>query len=206
MPAPRPAFALSGVILAGGNSSRMGRDKAFLPFPAPDGPPLLAHQAALLRSLGIDDLLVSGRSGVDYSSVMPDARIVLDTVSDAGPIAGITAALRVARHPWLVVVAIDIPFLTTDYLRKLIALSEGSIGTVPHGTRGFEPLVALYPKTLVPILESSIQQGRFSLQRLLVKLAEDNIIKPVKIDHPEASIFINCNSPADLGRPPRSVS
>jgi hypothetical protein len=64
---------VSGLILAGGRSSRMGRDKAFLPFPAPDGPPLIARQAALLRSLGIDDLLISGRAGVEYTTTVPAA-------------------------------------------------------------------------------------------------------------------------------------
>ena len=127
----------------------MGRDKAFLPFPPPDGPPLIARQAAVLRSLGIHDLLISGRPDVDYTTTIPDARIVTDTLADAGPLAGLTAILTAARHPWVLVLAVDLPHLTPAYLRTLVATGAGRTGVVFHGPHGYEPLAALYPRTLL---------------------------------------------------------
>jgi molybdopterin-guanine dinucleotide biosynthesis protein A len=193
-----PDLGLSGAILAGGQSTRMGRDKAFLPFPAPDGPPLIAHQCALLRDLGIDDLLISGRPDTDYASAVPHARVVLDTQSDSGPLAGLAAVLAAARHPRVLVMAIDHPRMTANYLRKLIHISNQSTGVVPSGPHGFEPLIAIYPCSLLPHIQQALVTGQFSLQTLLTKAIKSSVIQSVKLDEDELPLFANWNTPQDL--------
>ena len=191
-------FPVSGAILAGGRSSRMGRDKAFLPFPAPDGPSLIARQAGLLRSLGITDLLISGRPDTDYATAVPDARVVTDTLADAGPLAGLAAILASARHPWVLIIAVDLPFLTPAYLQKLLAAASDGVGVVPHGSQGYEPLVALYPRSLLPLVETALASAQFSLQLLLQSATQQYLIEPLQLVETELTLFTNWNTPADI--------
>lgn len=179
----------------------MGRDKAFLPFPAPDGPPLLARQAALLRTLGITDLLISGRPHTDYATAVPDARVVTDTLANAGPLAGLAVILAAARHPWVVIIAVDLPFLTPAYLQKLLATGSGRIGVVPRGPHGYEPLVALYPRSLLPLVETALASRQLRLQILLQSATQAALIKPLAITAAELTLFANWNTPADTQRP-----
>lgn len=201
-PPDTSAFPVSGGILAGGRSSRMGRDKAFLPFPSPDGPPLIARQAALLRSLGIRDLIVSGRDGIDYTAAVPEARVVTDVISDSGPLAGLAAILAAARHPWILVVAVDLPRMNAFYLRKLLSISDGQSGVVPRGPHGFEPLVAVYPRHALTRLKICLETRQLGLQSLLNKMTESTDFKSVDIMETELPLFLNWNSPADMAREP----
>jgi molybdopterin-guanine dinucleotide biosynthesis protein A len=175
----------------------MGRDKAFLATP-PEGTLLIDRQTALLRSLGSDDLLISGRAGVDYR--VSDARSVADSVPECGPLAGIAALLAAARHPWLLVIAVDLPHLTSPYLEKLIASGAGPSGAVPSGNDGYEPLVALYPKSLLPVFERALAEGRFSLQPLLRTAVADGSLRSLAIEPSERTQFVNWNAPEDIGR------
>lgn len=186
------SFPLSGAILAGGRSSRMGRDKAFVSI---HGQTLVAHQAALLRSLGIDDLILSGRPEIDYG--IPDARLVTDTVPDAGPLAGLAAILNAARHPWVLVLAVDLPKLTPAYLQTLLNVGAGRIGVVPHGPHGYEPLAALYPRSLLPRVETALAAGRRSLQNLIAESVQLADLNKVEIDATDLPLFANWNTPQD---------
>ena len=170
----------------------MGRDKAFIPL---HGQTLVAHQAALLRSLGIDDLILSGRPDIDYG--IPDARLVTDTVPDAGPLAGLAAILKAARHPWVLVLAVDLPKITPAYLQTLLITGSGRIGVVPHGPHGYEPLAALYPRSLLPRMESCLAEGRFSLQSLIEKSVQLAELKKVEITPDDLPQFANWNTPQD---------
>lgn len=170
----------------------MGRDKAFIPI---HGQTLVAHQAALLRSLGIDDLIISGRPDVDYA--IPDARLVTDTLTDAGPLAGLAAILTAARQPWVLVLAVDLPKLTPTYLQTLLDIGAGRIGVVPHGPRGYEPLAALYPRGLLPRVEAALAEGRLSLQHLIDKSVQQADLKKVEISPADLPQFANWNTPQD---------
>jgi molybdopterin-guanine dinucleotide biosynthesis protein A len=193
--APLP-FPVSGAILAGGRSSRMGRNKAFLPCP-PDGTPLIVRQANLLRSLGISDLLISGRAGIDYA--IRDARIVIDSVPDAGPLAGLAAVFTAARHSWVLVIAVDMPRLTTSYLQKLLTTGAGRIGVIPQGSQGYEPLVALYPRSLLSEIESALDKGdSLSLQNLIHTGMTRLLLSPLPILPSEADVFTNWNTQNDI--------
>lgn len=173
----------------------MGTDKAFL---ALDGVPLVARQTALLRAVGLDDILISGRAGIDYTAIAPDARVVLDPVSDAGPLAGLAALLDVARHPWVLVIAVDLPFLTPDYLRKLLATGGGRVGVVAEGPRGFEPLVALYPRALLTPIHAALTEKNFQLQALLRNAVDAGLMASIHITDVERPLFANWNTPADV--------
>lgn len=112
----------SALLLAGGRSTRMGRDKALLPHPV-SGLPLLAHQAALLRSLpGCAELLLSAPADRGYALDGPlaGARLVADAAPDCGPLAGLAAGLSAATQPRLLVLAVDLPFVAADLLVRLL--------------------------------------------------------------------------------------
>jgi len=98
---------ITAVILAGGKSSRMGRDKAFLPF---RGQPLIEHALQVVREAGAAEVLISGRPEQDFSHY--DCPVLLDLESDCGPLGGIERGLAVAAHPLVLILAVDLPHMT----------------------------------------------------------------------------------------------
>ncbi len=188
-----PSFPFSAAIIAGGRSSRMGRDKAFLPIA---GQSLIARQAALLRSLGTDDLIISGRPGIDYG--VADARLVHDPIPDAGPLAGLVSVLSAARHPWVLVIAVDLPRLDATFLNRLLALGAGRTGVVPHGPHGYEPLAALYPRALLLKAEAALQSGAYALHTLVEHAEELALVTQLKLEHADLNVLANYNTPDDL--------
>lgn len=174
----------------------MGRDKAFLTFPPGSGETLIARQAALLRSVGIVELIISGRPNVDYS--VPTARIVTDTVDNAGPLAGLAAILAASRQPWVLVVAVDLPFLTSAYLERMLLAGAGHTGVVPHGPHGYEPLVALYPRTLLAAADTALANRQLSLQALIQAGVATSELKSLGISAADIPLFANWNNPADV--------
>ncbi|MFA6288759.1 MAG: molybdenum cofactor guanylyltransferase [Opitutaceae bacterium] len=188
-----PSFLFSGAIIAGGRSSRMGRDKAFIPV---DGQPLVSRQAALLRSLGTDDLIISGRPGTDYG--VTGVRVVHDPIPDAGPLAGLVAVLSAARHPWVIVVAVDLPRLDAAFLNRLLTLGGGHTGVVPHGPHGYEPLAALYPRALLPEAEAALQRGEYALHTLVENARALSLIHLLPLGEEDSFALKNWNSPGDV--------
>ncbi len=185
-------FTFSGAILAGGRSSRMGRDKAFLPV---GGEPLIARQARLLREAGCSELIISGLPNVDYG--IPNALVVYDSVQDAGPLAGLAAMLSAARHPWVLVIAVDLPCLDPTFLRRLLSLGAGRTGAVPHVPHGFEPLTALYPRTLLLEAEEALAAGNYSLQTLVTAVEKLSLVKRLELSPSEQAALVNWNKPQD---------
>ncbi len=189
---PSSAFPFSGAILAGGRSSRMGRDKAFLPI---DGQPLIARQAALLREVGCPDLIISGRPGIDYG--VADARLVHDPIPDAGPLAGLVSVLSAARHPWVLVIAVDLPRLDATFLNRLLALGAGRTGVVTHGPHGYEPLAALYPRALLLEAEAALQRGAYALHILVEHAEKLALVTRLKLEPGDINVLANYNTPDD---------
>jgi molybdopterin-guanine dinucleotide biosynthesis protein A len=109
---------VSAIVLAGGQSRRMGRDKALIDY---QGRPIIAHVVDTLRALSDDIAVVSNRSEL-YSPF--GARVVADYEPPCGPLGGIAAGLQTAQHPLAVVVACDMPFLNVTLLRWLINLPK----------------------------------------------------------------------------------
>jgi molybdopterin-guanine dinucleotide biosynthesis protein A len=195
----------SAVILAGGQSSRMGRDKATVEL---GGQTLLARQIALARSVGATELFISGRAGIDYDTTA--ARILTDRFANAGPLAGIERALAEMSTAHLLVLAVDMPRLTKELLQKLALACEKECGAVPEMRGHIEPLVAFYPRRTHDIAVSMLMEAQSNANHRSPGPTDfarcgvtAGILRVVPLSEAEADLFANVNAPADL--PPESM-
>jgi molybdopterin-guanine dinucleotide biosynthesis protein A len=127
--------------------------------------------------------------------VPAEVAVVHDSVPDAGPLAGIVAALAKCRGAHLLVLAVDLPRMEPVWFAQLAAACTPGRGAV--GRRGgfYEPLAAIYPRGLLPAAEQALARGDFSLQHLIT--AAGDLMAAREITDAEASWFENWNEPAE---------
>ncbi len=181
----------SAVILAGGKSSRMGRDKAFLEI---GGRTLLHRQIDTLVAAGANDILISGRADVDYSAF--GCRVLTDQFPETGPLAGIHAALKDSQQALTLVLAVDLPEMNEMFLRSLL-MAATDRGVIPHVTGQVEPLAAVYPHSALPIAEQMILQQNFSVRAFAAACVQAGLATYEEVSVEFARLFKNLNSPAD---------
>ena len=154
---------ISGFILAGGKSRRMGTDKALLSF---QGKPLLEHMIGLIVP-SCNEVFISGQNS-DYAGF--DVEMIPDLYSDCGPIAGIFSALTYSGSDWNLMVSVDVPFVNEELFHLLISNIGVYDCIIPQHTSGVEPLIALYNRRTLPIIEEMIKSGDYRLTNLLSKI------------------------------------
>lgn len=181
------------VILAGGKSSRMNRDKAFLNV---DGRTLLARQIELVRLAGAAKIFISGRSGKDYAGF--NCPVLEDKFQDAGPLAGIERALGAATTPLLLVVAVDLPNMTGDLLATLFSRCRENAGAIPQIEGKIEPLVAFYPKAAYPLLMKFLGEKSNAVKDFATGCAGSGLATIIDLPADHANLFVNWNSPEDM--------
>ncbi len=188
----------SAVVLCGGESRRMGgADKALIDF---GGRPLAARVFDALRPLSDDLLVVSNRP--DRFAAF-GVRVVADWDPPCGPLGGIAAGLRAARHELAIVAACDLPFLDGTFLLTLAGKADatGADAVVPLLDGQYEPLHAVYRKSCLAAIERSLAAGDnrafafFDAVRLVtMPEAEWRLIDP------DGLSLANVNTPEDLER------
>jgi molybdopterin-guanine dinucleotide biosynthesis protein A len=186
----------SAVILAGGKSSRMGCDKAWLPL---DGQPLLAQQIAVVRKLKPVELFISGRADTDYSSL--GCPVLTDEFADAGPLAGIAAGLKAASAPLVLVLAVDMPDMTSGALRRLLERCTPGVGIVPRVNHRVEPLAAYYPKAAAPLAVDLLKRQLRAVRTFAEQCKQAGLVAVHDAAEADWKCFANWNSPADLPLP-----
>jgi molybdenum cofactor guanylyltransferase len=134
-------MTLSAVLLAGGESRRMGRDKATIVF---RGEPLWQRQLALLRSLRPEKTYVSVREEPSWLPL--ETELLLDEPPFSGPLGGLTRAFASMQTSHLVVLAVDMPFMTILQMKALWNLAAIGRGVLPMVGARAEPLAAIYPR------------------------------------------------------------
>jgi molybdopterin-guanine dinucleotide biosynthesis protein A len=182
----------SAALLAGGKSSRMGRDKAFIEM---DGVALWRRQLAILRQLSPDELFISGPPHRDWMD--EGLRGVTDAEENVGPLAGVVAGLRQCSSPLLLVLAIDLPNMTANFCRSLLELSNDGRGVVPRRQR-FEPLAAIYPVGSLTLAEEALREGNYSMQNFVARALSKGLITEHVISQDEEPLFRNINTSEDL--------
>ncbi len=185
----------SAALIAGGKSTRMGRDKAALVFA---GRPLWQAQLAALSATHPAELFVAGKCAPISD---PAVEIIPDFRTDCGPLGGIAAALLRARSPWLLVLAVDMPAMTPDFLANLVRSSaERGHGLVPTVDGKWEPLAAVYPTSCATIAEQMLEQGRFALHHFIEAACDAGLLAPYPVAESDAALFANLNTPSDAAR------
>jgi len=186
-------MTISAVLLAGGKSSRMGRDKATLSF---RGDPLWKTQLGLLRKVQPAKLFVSAQTDPAWRPV--DVAFIPDQEPSRGPLSGIVAALSLINTEHLLVLAIDVPFMSEAYLRGLGERCEPGRGIVPMIESRAEPLVAIYSRNLAVEFAEALATQDFALQPVIRKLITLGKLHPVEVRPEEVPLFRNLKEPDDL--------
>jgi len=184
---------LSAVLLAGGESRRMGTDKATFLF---RGKPLWQVQLDLLRELRPAEILLSARSDPDWRPA--DVEFVADEPPSRGPLSGVAASLGRIRTRHLLTLAIDMPFMSEKYLRSLCDQIEPQRGVLPMIGGRAEPLAAIYPEGARVDLVAALSGLDFSLQTVTQRLVAAGKLQPVSVEKEDQDFFRNINEPADL--------
>jgi molybdopterin-guanine dinucleotide biosynthesis protein A len=152
---------LTGIILAGGKSSRMGREKGLVDF---RGKPLIQYGLDLLSHYTERTLISSSNS--DYLSF--GFEIIPDPVVGQGPAAGIAAALKSSRSVWNIVIACDLPFLQPELIDCLLENTGSCQAVIPVHNGVMEPLAGIYHQELAGHFEIAIDSGELALHRILL--------------------------------------
>lgn len=192
----------SGIVLAGGKSKRMGKDKRRVLF---HGSTLLETSVNRLRNI-TDELIVvtcEEKEGFDIG----DVRFVKDLQKNKGPMIGILSGLSEMKNSYGIVTTVDNPLIPEEFLNYMKEEAIGYDLTVPKWKRGTEPLVAVYSKNLIPVMNEWIKKGKNLAPHLLtqepnlrVRFVEEEEID--KFGDPEI-IFLNINTESDLRKAER---
>jgi molybdopterin-guanine dinucleotide biosynthesis protein A len=185
-------------IQAGGKSSRMGQDKALLPFL---GQPLIQRVMQRLSSIA-DEILVTSNNPVDYKFL--NIPIFTDIIPDAGALGGLYTALKASTHSCVAVVGCDLPFANPDLLgfcRDILQENDYD-AVIPMGEKGVEPLHAVYRVSgCLLAVEHALNAGK---RRMISWHDQANIhILPRDITthyDPQGIAFFNVNTPAEFKR------
>src|SRR2546423_6966686 len=185
-------MTFSAVLLAGGESRRMGRDKATMKF---EGEPLWRRQMQLLRALDPQKLFVSARTKPEW--LPDDARLLVDDPPSRGPISGLTKALTAMRTTHLIALAVDMPFMTVDELGRSLEFVTENRDFVPLIGKRAEPLAAIYPALAADDFKAALGGEDFSLQRLVVNLMVDQKVAVRPVPAEAVDFYRSVNAPRD---------
>src|SRR4051794_30997867 len=186
-------MTLSGVLLAGGESRRMGQDKATLVF---RGKPLWRRQMETLRKVGPAEIFVSARRDPDWRP--DDVLFVPDHRPWCGPLGGLLSTLERMNTTHLLALAIDVPFMTEAFLNSMITRLTAGCGVVPRTGERFEPVAAIFPRETHAELAEALRNKNFALQRIARRLIDRKLLTEFDVSDTDRALFQNLNDPSDF--------
>ena len=190
-------FDITGILLAGGKSRRMGSDKRYLVL---GGETLFVRTLSVLQQMFQEVVVVL--SNLDFEVKQPDVRVVTDLIPNCATVGGLYTGLYYATRPKVFVVACDMPFLQPPVINYLCSISPGSDITLVHLAAGIQPMHALYSKKCLPIFENMIKTENFQLKSianettLSIRIVQESEIQS---RDPHLLSFFNLNTPEDVG-------
>jgi len=188
---------LDGIVLAGGQSRRLGADKALLSL---GGAPLLQTVVQRVSEVCPRVIVAVDRPG-RYRRLRLPARFVADASPGLGPLSGLQSGLRACSMEYALVVACDLPFLNVELLRYMAGLPRSYQALVPRSAGRDHPLHAVYARSCLPEVDALLAAGGGSMQQLLDRLDVRRLDERDlhQID-PNGLSLLNLNEEADLER------
>ena len=187
---------MAGVLLAGGRSRRMGRDKRFIEL---GGMTLFERTLRVFESVFDEILIVVAQPGESLGN--PAHRVVSDRVPNCGSLGGLYTGLHYAGRPRVFAAACDMPFLDPAVIRLMSDLDREADIVMPRLATGLQPMHAVYSKTCLAHLEAMIERRQLEIHTLTghaalrIRFVEEEQVRPV--DRRLLS-FVNINRPEDL--------
>ncbi|RCJ28371.1 molybdenum cofactor guanylyltransferase [Nostoc sp. ATCC 43529] len=190
---------LTAIVLAGGQSSRMGEDKAVIPI---QGVPLLQRVCAIAKGCADSVYIVTPWPERYQHLLLPGCEFIQEvpspctSVETHGPLVGFAQGLAQVETEWVLLLACDLPKLRVEVLQewatRLDSVRDDAIAALAHHPKGWEPLCGFYRRCCLPQLLDFINQGGRSFQGWLRQY-------PVEVlPLPEPEMLFNCNTPEDL--------
>jgi molybdopterin-guanine dinucleotide biosynthesis protein A len=187
---------ISGVLLAGGKSRRMGEDKRTIML---SGKSLFHHALHVLESVFSEIIIV-----VDKLSSVVDGikhRVVTDLIPEKGSIGGLYTGLTFSSNSQVFAVACDMPFLNPAVIRRVCELSDSTDVTMVQLSNGLHPMHSVYSKRCLLVLRRMIDADQLRIQNLLFQKDLNTKIlgmETVEQIDPQCKSFLNLNTPADV--------
>ena len=184
---------ITGIILAGGRSSRMGTDKAFIKI---GNRTLIENTYDLIKDY-CSEILISANNHTGYS--FPEQWIIPDDQQGLGPIGGIYSCLKRSGTVNNLVVAVDIPFINNGLIQFLLSNMADVELVVPITGKGkAEPLCAVYKKSVLPHLEKMVTELDLKVQNLMNYCKSKKLLISEELEFYNDRLFHNVNTPDDL--------
>lgn len=188
-----PKNTMSGIILSGGKSLRMGEDKAFLQI---EGVPIITRIYNLFKELFQEVIIVTNQR--EFFKKF-DSKIYQDLIPDKGALGGLYTGIFFSSFQYSFCVACDMPFLNKSLVEHLIKNIQDNDVVVPRTRDGMQPLHAIYSKNCIDPIERIIQEGKYKItdiyKMVRVKVVEE---KEFLFLDPLRESFINVNTPEEL--------
>ena len=183
---------ITGIILAGGKSRRMGKEKGLIEL---NGKLLIQYAIEVLEPI-CETILISTNS--HFYDFLPHQKIA-DEFPNSGPMGGIYSCLKASKTNQNLVLSCDMPFIKSDLLKDLIDNSNGFDVVVPwHGEQRFEPMCASYHKKVEPTFHEFILQKNYKIPDAFEQLKTNKYPITQSLPYYSKDLFYNINSQEDL--------
>ncbi len=190
---------LTGILLAGGMSIRMGREKGLVK---------VANQALYRYPLGIlekmcSEVLISTCKPVRFPE---HHAMICDQTTGIGPMGGIYTCLQRSANEWSVILSYDLPLVTVDLIRFLAEQSSGYDVVVPCMEEGKpEPLCGIYSRKTIPVFEALIARKQYAIHQALAMSRTRYVILDKTLPFYRDDLFLNINREEDLRKIPQDL-
>ncbi len=186
-------YGLTGIILSGGKSARMGRDKAFIKI---NGTPIIQRIYDIFKRCFNEIIIVTNQKEA-YAGF--EAKIVNDLIANRGALGGLYTGLYLSFYPYSFCVACDMPFLNESLIRYLVGQTNGYDAVVPRTEDGLQPLHAVYSKSCLKPIKDLMDIGKYKIidfyPLIRIKIIEEPEF--INLDRMKKS-FVNINTPEDM--------
>ncbi|WP_459929202.1 molybdenum cofactor guanylyltransferase [Desulfosporosinus burensis] len=182
----------TGILLAGGKSSRMKKNKAFLEL---EGKPLVERSLTVLQTIFTEVLISSNKPELYAGYEVP---VIQDEILERGPLEGLHQGLKSATNDWVFFVACDMPFLRAEVIRFLFTRISNYDAVVPQLQSGLHPLHAYYHRRCLPFIKKNLEADRLKIidfySSCAVRYVEETELEGFS---DLSRVFCNVNTPDD---------
>ena len=190
----RQKSEITGIVLSGGKSRRMGKEKGLCHF---RGKALISYAIDTLKPLCSRLIISANNKPNEYQ--LYGFQVISDEIPETGPIGGLYSCLKQSQSVINLVISCDTPFVTTEVYQELLNYIGEYQAVVPVQEDGFlEPITAIYQRSCLPVILQQIEKGEYKMMDLLARLNTKFVHFDTNMSDSKPSLFHNLNSPEDL--------